>query len=76
LGAQKHGFLGQFGGMKLKADLEFLHKLISSVAGEVCIAIASQRVHGGMSALERWANNLRVAADLVDKMIDKLKASK
>lgn len=53
--------------------LEGLHKTIGAVAGEICIALTIFKIPGGIRALERWAENLRTAADEIEEYVEQLK---
>lgn len=52
--------------------LESTHKSIGAVAGEVCIAVTIRRVPGGVRAMRRWVENLRIAADAIEAQADRL----
>jgi hypothetical protein len=50
--------------------LSDIHRQIGGVAGEIAIALATRRVHGGKFALQRWAKYLRKAADLIEEKLN------
>ena len=50
--------------------LSDIHKLIGGVAGEIAIALATRRVTGGKFALQRWAEHLRKAADIIEEKLN------
>ena len=47
--------------------LTAVHKLVGAVAGEVAIALARRRLHGGTETLARWACVLREAAGMLER---------
>ena len=46
--------------------LEHAHKLIGGVAGEIAVALARRRLHGGTGILKQWADKLREAANILE----------
>jgi hypothetical protein len=52
----------------MQNELEFLHKIIGAVCGEICMSLTLHRILGGKIALRRWASELRRAADMIEKL--------
>jgi hypothetical protein len=50
--------------------LSDIHKQIGGVAGEIAIALATRKVHGGNFTLSRWAKYLREAADKIEEKVN------
>jgi hypothetical protein len=53
--------------MKTQEFLEHIHKQIGQVSGEIVIALTLKKITNGRTAMKRWAQQLRSAANTIDE---------
>jgi len=53
----------------MQSELERLHKTVSRVAGDICIALTIHRISGGKATIRRWIAELKLAIEALEKFL-------